>query len=1376
MATAGFGAGGKFRKKSFRRPQSTPYDRPTAIRAPALVPSTDGDGWLRKLMDPAQKLLATTARRFYNSVFRKRLTQPPPSATPSLPQVTKEEALDKHVATISLNISKEQEVAFRGDQKPTHTIDPAEASSLDLEEILKQKSFTRSEIDHLVALLCDRVVDNPVEKEDKTPDVLPSRSSLFLEMKEGPANIPMQDNRSGSNINSSNAMNSCVRGADVNSPSELARAYMDIRSSKVLPPVLGLRCEAAAEDSPVLNNLIYSPISPILSLVPSSSGHVGIRENGYAMHRSRGRSAIYSMARSPYSKVHASSAMMNPGPTKKSYDESSSIAEGNMISGSSKPLKRSGSIFENDIGSSGPMRRIRPKSNLSYPRNWTISTSETGEQPSSSMKMQSRSGKKHRFAEHSNVAPVSSMSGKMATTIFQQLEMIVSPLKDRSSEPRVAVTGGRSSAKLSPSKLQGQALKSLEYIDSSKFLQFTQDNNKSDGVFSVSGETNKEKHGRVEQNGSFSIFSSSDKQSPKVNHMNNDIIGKKETVLVCRTGDTNAVNSLRHSQVQKTHAFKMSADEDFLDSEDDGYSNGVSSSIIRVTEKQNTHAVEIKPSVAQATSILQRNQLVHNEQGRDSLAKTSSQGANGKPMVAQTCADFSLPSLPATSTNYQSDLMPIQSLSGPTNASMFEPNATPISSGLKVDSPKKHLLLNPVSGFASHNEFNSSSSDKNSQLKLQTSSGELTSQKIPLDSVQSLSRDASASGGLFSSVARVPGSDTVQDKKSFTEGAFSCVPGATVAYVPTSSAILAFGVNSSTVYTVSTAISADSNTITSEKPLSIPSFPVTFGNGSSSKLSSTITATTSLANTVSYTSSVATEEAKHKADIDPMNISSNSFAAVNSSSGSNIFGFGATPVVSSNNQKGTANGPTPVPESPAAGPGVASLTQNVPIQFGPSSSSKLSSSIAASTSSSLCDLSCAAKPFSSGTPFGSGTLPSSQSSFLNQTSSSLFGQTTATLTFASSQNSKSPSIVFPFNSSPSSSGFVFGSVSGSCSAPIFAFGSAPGTTGSSSNSSEPSVFGLTSMSSSSASPAASVFGLNVATSPAALGSSACSSTPTFGLSDTSSIFGSAGSSATFGASSVFGSSDTSTLSASPAASVFGLNIGTFPATPGSSSASSSASTFGLPGSSSIFGSIGSSPTSGASSVFGSINTSTSSASHAALVFGSNMAASNTSPIFGSMGVSSVSTNPTLGSTFSFSSVAASPSPSPVFGSTNSPFTFGSPASPIKINTDQMIMEDTMAGDVVQSNHASTPPAPVFSQQQPITPPSGFVFGSNASGANPFQFGVQQKTSTAQSPSPFQASGSLDFNAGGGSFSLGSGGGDKSGRKIVKINRNKLRRK
>ncbi|XP_031371380.1 nuclear pore complex protein NUP1-like [Punica granatum] len=198
-----------------------------------------------------------------------------------------------------------------------------------------------------------------------------------------------------------------------------------------------------------------------------------------------------------------------------------------------------------------------------------------------------------------------------------------------------------------------------------------------------------------------------------------------------------------------------------------------------------------------------------------------------------------------------------------------------------------------------------------------------------------------------------------------------------------------------------------------------------------------------------------------------------------------------------------------------------------------------------------------------------------------------------------------------------------------------------------------------------------------------------------------------------------------------------------------------------------------------------------SASSSAPAFG----LSRTSSFLGSSGTSSASTassGPTLsftgapantssGTTFSFTSSAASPAPPPAFGNSNSPFIFGSPSPANNYNADQMSMEDSMAEDTVQANHGSTPPTPSFGQQQPISVPAGFVFGSNAgagagagAGANPFQFGAQQNLSMPQSPSPFQATGSQDFNAGGGSFSLDTGG-DKSGRRIIKV-KHKQRRK
>lgn len=71
-------------------------------------------------------------------------------------------------------------------------------------------SLHRSEIDRLMALLHARVADNPVEVEDKTTDVLPSRSGVFPESKEEVTDIPLQDNGSGRHVISYKAINLSV--------------------------------------------------------------------------------------------------------------------------------------------------------------------------------------------------------------------------------------------------------------------------------------------------------------------------------------------------------------------------------------------------------------------------------------------------------------------------------------------------------------------------------------------------------------------------------------------------------------------------------------------------------------------------------------------------------------------------------------------------------------------------------------------------------------------------------------------------------------------------------------------------------------------------------------------------------------------------------------------------------------------------------------------------------------------------------------------------------------------------------------------------------------------------------------------------------------
>nr|GEX05611.1 nuclear pore complex protein NUP1-like isoform X2 [Tanacetum cinerariifolium] len=88
---------------------------------------------------------------------------------------------------------------------------------------------------------------------------------------------------------------------DVASPAELAKAYMgaSTRPAKVSPSTLRHGNQAPRQDSVLLNNTTILPRTPITSLAPRTAGNLKGVKNGMTTLRSRDRSTIYSMARSP---------------------------------------------------------------------------------------------------------------------------------------------------------------------------------------------------------------------------------------------------------------------------------------------------------------------------------------------------------------------------------------------------------------------------------------------------------------------------------------------------------------------------------------------------------------------------------------------------------------------------------------------------------------------------------------------------------------------------------------------------------------------------------------------------------------------------------------------------------------------------------------------------------------------------------------------------------------------------------------------------------------------------------------------------------------------------------------------------------------------
>lgn len=90
----------------------------------------------------------------------------------------------------------------------------------------------------------------------------------------------------------------------VASPAELAKAYMGSRPTKASPSVLGPKSDMAREDLSAPYNPFFKQKSPAVSVIQRPTSEIGASANGYMTPRYRGRSAIYSMGRTPYSRHH----------------------------------------------------------------------------------------------------------------------------------------------------------------------------------------------------------------------------------------------------------------------------------------------------------------------------------------------------------------------------------------------------------------------------------------------------------------------------------------------------------------------------------------------------------------------------------------------------------------------------------------------------------------------------------------------------------------------------------------------------------------------------------------------------------------------------------------------------------------------------------------------------------------------------------------------------------------------------------------------------------------------------------------------------------------------------------------------------------------
>ncbi|XP_050154680.1 nuclear pore complex protein NUP1-like isoform X2 [Malus sylvestris] len=1288
QAYEGLGAGGKFRKTPFRRTtQATPYDRPPTI---LRNPSAANDGWLSKLVDPAQRLISSGAHRLFSSVFRKRL---PPPQSPSTGVNHEAKMKGKEEVTVDLpGVLKGTIGQCSGPSHPSTTGDGGELT--ELEQILEQKTFTRSEIDRLTELLHSRTVDMPMENQEKGSEVIPSKSVVSHDKKEEFPKTPLLDkNGIESRLASNPVVSASVLDEEVASPAELAKAYMGSRPSKVSLSLLNLRGQTHHEDSPILSSLPFPSKSPTMSLVPRNSGSGMAPLNGFVTPRSRGRSAIYSMARTPYSRVCTTSSLKGAGSKVDAYggaSSSQSVWEQSQPSGSKQGTsKRRFSVLDNDIGSVGPIRRIRQKPNLLSSRGLSSPTTSihgariSSEAAQNLWKPLSLGEPKNKALPETrdNSGPstsfstVPSKSSEMASKILEQLDKLVSP-KEKSSEPNLHTVKDKSPTKLSPSMLYGQARKSLEDVDSPKFLDNEHNNNKNfnnkfdvsaDHVIPDAREFTSQKLDKVRENGPLRIGAPQDFTSQKQDKVRGNgplridapsdssmlINGadstteKKDILLNVKTTVSAASNSVHHPQ--KKRAFKMSAHEDFLDLDDDDDSNGVASDSRGKVEASST-----------------KNTPVYSEVRTSAARSLASSSLTVLPSVVATQPSFTYDKVDLPKDSHPG--LPTFNYGGNVTSVKVSDAATPLfkfgsKSVDKVALPQSTFTSSPAVGESVNATFSHSNAESSSSVHAVVS-GATTSVVQPHRSGEAVNKSNSNAGDSF------------------------VIPKTTVSTAPSTTGIFSFGTpnsninnGSSPLFTSSTPSvfsnvtspnSSGSISLTANRDtvdISTTAFTTNSSNGSSLAQAPSFSTTPTVKFESSTASTVVTPvpvkspmesfEGKNKESFGGKNTEDKGFGNISST----LFAGTSAAISSAANQFqgslfGAGSGSAPIAQASSAATGIASVAQSSSTEPG-SSTSPLSHGFAGNTAfsfgGSIFGPTSTAKLPSSGTDTALGSSTSSLEA--NSISSG-----TAPNVFASSwQPAKSSVFATAFNSTSSSTGFSYVSSS-----------AAPATN------SAPIVSG---------------------------GSSTAATTST--------------NSVPF----VFGGSSTATATTNSAPFVFG----------GSSSAT--ATTI-------------SAPITFAASTVSSTN------NNSGLMFQSSNGASSTSM-------------------FSFTSAAPTSAPSqPPFGNSNPVFPFGSPG-----NNDQMSMEDSMAED---TNQASMPTVPGFGQQfqfgqQPVSnsqPASVFGYTPTAPGASPFQFGGQQNLTNPQNPNPFQASGSLGANQGlgGGSFSVGSSGGDgdKSQRRIVKV--------
>lgn len=369
----GRGAGGKLRRE--RKPPPRPYDRP-------ISRDGGGSGWISRIVTPAKRLISGGATRILPSLFSP--LPPPPPSNSSTPDEGRKEV--------------DQETGNQNESSPADVVVPTSSGKKglceakgkavlnlsdegaedktghsdglpDIEQLIKEKTFSREEIDHLMEILHSRVADAEQERElsSKGGQEEVERAETSYGKQKVSADVEEESDKFKS-ASSTPFPRATVQNEICASPVDIARAYMGSRTSEV--SFISKNLISKSEKFSLGNEFsskafMPSPLSKTPVCWPGAMTQV---QQGYSTPQSqKSRYGLQSFPRTPYSRTMYPKSGSKLTPLLGNSERLASISSTPFQPMRTPLYGKTAASAEGSYGTGGPIRRVRHNSSSAIP-------------------------------------------------------------------------------------------------------------------------------------------------------------------------------------------------------------------------------------------------------------------------------------------------------------------------------------------------------------------------------------------------------------------------------------------------------------------------------------------------------------------------------------------------------------------------------------------------------------------------------------------------------------------------------------------------------------------------------------------------------------------------------------------------------------------------------------------------------------------------------------------------------------------------------------------------------------------------------------------------------------------------------------------------